>query len=413
MATYGCATTSIRARPGADRPGGFRGSRGAGAGEILHDHRDKFFDIIDGGRSHHVVMDRPHIRFNGAELVEDPAKLGACAKRRTGLFRLVLLPTGARRRLRRGLRAVGDVRALFRAHRIWRDADSGHWEERAKDRSLEHRLHRRRTDGNARDWRTARRIEHRRGGGGLTTPGSIACSAKANGARSNPALRMPSGRADVRNDDTTAALLFLVYPLDVVSPDMRSGICDDVSQTCKATTACAAISAIPIGRRTTSRSSTGKLWTGDFSLRLSERDKLAKARRGGAMVPVRSDIVRDRGPSIFADRGGGRSAEADFPFQPCVGPTHRPGLSRRRAALPGGLLSRRWTIRSQRSRPAVVDASELAHGVRRHEGDGQGGLKLDLSHARAVASIATSTPGMSAPKRAIARAGLGPEKKSA
>ena len=77
MATSGCATTSMSLHALALIGRGDLADRVALAlAKFYVNHSAKFFDIIDGARSHRVVMDRPHIRFNGAELVESARNTG-------------------------------------------------------------------------------------------------------------------------------------------------------------------------------------------------------------------------------------------------------------------------------------------------------------------------------------------------
>jgi hypothetical protein len=95
-------------------------------------HRHRFETIIKGDADPSEPMNRPHVRFNGQNLSENPEKWSHAQNDALGYFlwlscRLAIDrcegPTAAQWDL------FGLFPLLFRAIRYWEDEDSGHWEE--------------------------------------------------------------------------------------------------------------------------------------------------------------------------------------------------------------------------------------------------------------------------------------------
>ncbi len=237
---------------------------------FYRDHRAKFFDIIDGARSHDVVMDRPHIRFNGAELVEVEENWAHAQNDALGLF----LWFYCRRALAGAFEADAGLIEMFALYferiEYWRDADCGHWEERAKVEASSIgcivaalRL--------VREWRERRGASTpwRRGFaddrlGGLLRRGEAAL---------DEILPWESRTPERRYD---AALLFLVSPLDVVAPDMARRICDDVVANLQGDYGVRRYLGDSYWTADYKKKLHRKYWTGDVSLSITARDKLAK-----------------------------------------------------------------------------------------------------------------------------------------
>ena len=72
-----------------------------------------------------------------------------------------------------------------------------------------------------------------------------------------------------------AALLFLIYPLGVVAPEMARRICDDVVENLQGDYGVRRYLGNSYWTADYKQKLDKKFWTGDFSLGLSVRDKLA------------------------------------------------------------------------------------------------------------------------------------------
>lgn len=244
-----------------------------GLAKFYADHNAKFFDIVDGGRSHHLPMHRPHIRFNGAELAESAEIWPHAQNDALGYFVWFYAQRALAGAFAPDFALLEMFVLYFEAIAYWRDADSGHWEERAKIEASSIgcvvaalRLVRALREGQgAAPWRR-----------GLTDDGLDRLLHLGEAALEQilPWECRGPGRLLERRYD--AALLFLIYPLDVVSPEMARQIGDDVAAHLQ-------------GEHGVRRYLGDSYWTADykaklsadrrtadFSIRQSERDKLAK-----------------------------------------------------------------------------------------------------------------------------------------
>jgi hypothetical protein len=191
-------------------------------------------------------MQRPHVRFRGAELAELPGwwphaqndALGYALwyLSRAALAGLLPLDEDA-------ARVLGRFPRYFAAIRYWQDRDSGHWEEARKLQCssvgavvaglLAYRgLCRARPELlAAREGVAAREaVAACEGAGPGALPAQLEellAAGRAHLARVLPAES--AGEADPSLDRATdAALLFLVHPLRVVTGELAARICDDV-----------------------------------------------------------------------------------------------------------------------------------------------------------------------------------------
>jgi len=98
-------------------------------------YRQRFVDIVAGTADANVVMNRPHIRFDGKSLEEEKEKWAHAQNDALGYFlwmfsRLVnenaLTPDADQ------LNMLALFARYFQAIRYWQDEDSGHWEEGRK-----------------------------------------------------------------------------------------------------------------------------------------------------------------------------------------------------------------------------------------------------------------------------------------
>jgi phosphorylase kinase alpha/beta subunit len=95
-------------------------------------HRQRFVEIIEGRADFGEPMNRPHIRFSGTDLSELPEKWAHAQNDALGYFLWLTCHLAIR-----GLYAVEeldwDVLSLLVRYweriEVWRDEDSGHWEE--------------------------------------------------------------------------------------------------------------------------------------------------------------------------------------------------------------------------------------------------------------------------------------------
>jgi Glycosyl hydrolases family 15 len=98
-------------------------------------HQHRFQNIIDGSASHDDPMHRPHIRFNGQELQENPEKWSHAQNDALGFF-LALYANLVHAELISENEVNWELVSLFvhyfDAVKYWEDEDSGHWEETRK-----------------------------------------------------------------------------------------------------------------------------------------------------------------------------------------------------------------------------------------------------------------------------------------
>ncbi len=189
-------------------------------------YRHRFKDIISGLADPNVVMNRPHVRFNGLNLAENNENWAHAQNDALGYFLWIYC-----RLARRGvLEPDGELLALFALYferiRYWQDEDSGHWEERRKVEAS--------SIGpvvaglrQLRELLIARPGMACRSGSLLVTAGLIGELITVGEVAL--ATILPSEFAGPKARRYDAALLFLIYPLAVVDDVMASQIVDDVT----------------------------------------------------------------------------------------------------------------------------------------------------------------------------------------
>ncbi len=199
-------------------------------------HRDRFTTIINGQANADEPMNRPHIRFNGKDLSELDQKWAHAQNDALGYFLwlyCLLANAGAIKPDQSAGEMLGCFVAYLEVIRYWADADSGHWEEARKIEAssigavvagLEQLKIL--TDGTANifssaHFESALDLEHFDRGqiARLIEKGQDALADILPGECKQPE---PLQR---RYD---GALLFLIYPLKVVQPEMAQQILDDV-----------------------------------------------------------------------------------------------------------------------------------------------------------------------------------------
>lgn len=95
-------------------------------------HRHRFVDVIEGKADPSEPMNRPHIRFNGADLTELPEKWSHAQNDALGYFlwlSCTLITRGALTVERTDWALLAQLLRFWQVVEVWQDEDSGHWEE--------------------------------------------------------------------------------------------------------------------------------------------------------------------------------------------------------------------------------------------------------------------------------------------
>ena len=103
--------------------------------KFLHTQRNKLRDIITGKADPRDVMRRPHIRFDGAKLVELPEKWAHAQNDAIGYWLWLsskLAQAGHWQPTGDDIKLFSNFVEYLAAIRFWEDEDSGHWEEARK-----------------------------------------------------------------------------------------------------------------------------------------------------------------------------------------------------------------------------------------------------------------------------------------
>jgi phosphorylase kinase alpha/beta subunit len=191
-------------------------------------YRSRFEAIVEGRADRKLPMSRPQVRFDGLSLGEIPAPWAHAQNDALGYFLWMYC------RLARTGRLVpdGELLALFALYfaaiRYWEDEDSGHWEERRKVEAS--------SIGTVvaglkalRELLAGSMAPPCRSGGRVVTSdvvdGLIAAGEQALATILPAECIQPDPRKYRRYD---AALLFLLYPLEVVGDVMGQRIVGDV-----------------------------------------------------------------------------------------------------------------------------------------------------------------------------------------
>jgi hypothetical protein len=95
-------------------------------------HRHRFVDIIEGRTDFHEPMNRPHIRFNGSDLSELSEKWSHAQNDALGYLLWLICELVKRQHL--SIEAadwtlIAQLVRYWMVVEVWKDEDSGHWEE--------------------------------------------------------------------------------------------------------------------------------------------------------------------------------------------------------------------------------------------------------------------------------------------
>jgi phosphorylase kinase alpha/beta subunit len=199
--------------------------------EFFSRHLRRFDAIIEGTVDRDDPMARAHVRFDGATLEELPERWAHAQNDALGYFVWLfatLANEGAISLTEERLTLLERFAAYFRAIQFWRDEDSGHWEEGRKISASSIGV----VIGGL---EAARALLAARGGefDGKQIAADLALLADLSG-RGRPALNaiLPAEcvqPAPAKRRRYDAALLFLVYPVGVVSGATADRIAADVA----------------------------------------------------------------------------------------------------------------------------------------------------------------------------------------
>ena len=213
-------------------------------------HRHRFELIIDGSANPDMPMNRPHIRFDGSKLKEVDEDWAHAQNDALGYFlwlasRLSL--AGALQLDAEDMALLRLFPAFFHAVRYWQDQDSGHWEEKRKVEASSIGVV-------VAALETFRKVVP-------MDSGDLQLDTLIANGRSALQRILPwecIDGADARKAD--GALLFLIYPLDVVGTEHRDQILENVETTLKG----------EVGIR---RYLGDSFWCADYDLRVAENQR--------------------------------------------------------------------------------------------------------------------------------------------
>jgi hypothetical protein len=197
--------------------------------DYFHRYQHRFDAVIRGEVDPEVPMNRPHIRFDGKTLQEVDDDWSHAQNDALGYVLWLACRMAADDALALSaadLQLLGRFPLYFRAIRYWQDKDSGHWEEKRKVEASSIGVV-------VAGLRALRALLTTRGIDTLAVDGEPVSAALLDtliGAGDQAlASILPAeciDPADYRAYD--AALLFLIYPLNVVSPDQQNAILANV-----------------------------------------------------------------------------------------------------------------------------------------------------------------------------------------
>lgn len=202
--------------------------------EFFARHRRRFEDIIDGRVTGADPMSRPHVRFNGVTLEESRETWAHAQNDALGIF-LWMYCTLACEGI---LKPSGDERKTltlfpryFEAIRYWVDEDSGHWEEGRKIGASSIGMV---VGGLGKLWQFLSEERSKAVPRGQS-PGISDSFLNGLMRRGRNELRkiLPHEciqKSPAKRRRTDAALLFLVYPLEVVGEAMSGRILRDIAK---------------------------------------------------------------------------------------------------------------------------------------------------------------------------------------
>lgn len=193
-------------------------------------HRRRFVDIIEGRVDPEDVMKRPHIRFNGRTLEENNERWAHAQNDALGYFLWLYCKLVNEKELSLGPNEESTLQLFplyFEAIRFWEDEDSGHWEETRKlsASSLGTVI------AGLREFRklvsnTPQIHKHNEA---VTRPEFVESLEKHGWEALRSVLPAECAQTDpIKQRFYDSALLFLIYPLEVIDSEMAKTILGNV-----------------------------------------------------------------------------------------------------------------------------------------------------------------------------------------
>lgn len=194
-------------------------------------HRKRFTDIIDGAVDASIAMNRPHIRFDGNSLEEVKEKWAHAQNDALGYFLWMFCKLVNEKLLAPEadeLNMLALFLRYFETIRYWQDEDSGHWEETRKISASSIGV----VLAGLTEFRKLLKMadplrDHR---GTLITAEMVGPSIERGQAALGKILPSECIQTDPRKQRRyDAALLFLIYPLQIVEGHIADRILTDVA----------------------------------------------------------------------------------------------------------------------------------------------------------------------------------------
>jgi glycosyl hydrolase family 15 len=191
------------------------------------DYKHRFLDIIDGSVDPSIPMNRPHIRFQGASLKELDRKWAHAQNDALGYFLWIFSRLVNDRAITPStieLEMLAIFVRYFEAIRYWEDEDSGHWEETRKVSASSIGVV---VAGLTEYSKIQRDLE-------IGTPAPVTLATVERLVQRGREAMMQILPAECIQPDPTkqrpydAALLFLIYPLQIVESEMALQILANV-----------------------------------------------------------------------------------------------------------------------------------------------------------------------------------------
>jgi len=196
-------------------------------------HRHRLTDVIEGRADGSDPMCRPHVRFNGATLQESGQTWAHAQNDALGYFLWMysmLVRAGIVKSSREEVETLTLFPRYFEAIRYWEDEDSGHWEEARKIEASSIGA----VVAGLRELRQLISSGRLKTGVGRKGSSHLELFVKALERRGREELGriLPHEciqRSPAKRRRYDAALLFLVYPLEIVGEKMGARILTDVA----------------------------------------------------------------------------------------------------------------------------------------------------------------------------------------
>jgi phosphorylase kinase alpha/beta subunit len=274
-------------------------------------HRHRFVDIISGKADPANPMNRPQVRFDGSRLEEIDEKWAHAQNDALGYFLWMfckLVNEGKLRPSHDDMETLTLFPLYFQAIRYWQDEDSGHWEEIRKISASSIGV----VMAGLQEFRKLIDADKGAASAGEAVPQSVESLMAEGGAALKSILPAECVQSDpARQRLYDAALLFLIYPLQVVEGQMAERILENTQVRLQ-------------GEYGVRRYPRDSYWapdykkklkpsqrTADFSDDLSSRDRLLIDEKQGAQWCIFDPIIS----CIYGNRFKATPSEANLTKQ--------------------------------------------------------------------------------------------------